>query len=203
LALLRLSISVAPALPAYALPAALTRGLRSGFIVDADFAALGVVAGRWDVFGPVLAGRTSRDSPLWRSPHVTMTTSPAAQRQRSALPAVLLAAPLLASADSTIANVAAPTIRHNLAASGSDVQFVVGGYIVAYAVLLVTGARLGQTRGYKRLFLLGVAMFGVTSLADGLAPNIAVLIAVRVLQGASAALMLPQVLTGIQLHFSG
>jgi MFS family permease len=117
--------------------------------------------------------------------------------------AVLLAAPFLASADATIANVATPSIRHDLAASGGDAQFVVGGYIVAYAVLLITGARLGQTHGYKRLFLLGVALFGVTSLADGLAPDITVLIVMRVLQGASAALMLPQVLTAVQLHFSG
>jgi MFS family permease len=117
--------------------------------------------------------------------------------------AVLLAAPFLASADATIANVATPAIRAGLGASGSDAQFVIGGYTVAYAVLLIIGARLGQTYGYKRLFLLGVAAFGLTSLADGLAPDIGVLIAMRVLQGGAAALMLPQVLTGIQLHFSG
>ena len=117
--------------------------------------------------------------------------------------AVLLAAPFLASADATIANVAAPSIRSSLGASGSDAQFVVGGYLVAYAVLLITGARLGQTHGYKRLFLAGVAAFGVTSLAAGLAPGVPALIAMRVLQGAAAALMLPQVLTAIQLHFGG
>jgi MFS family permease len=117
--------------------------------------------------------------------------------------AVLLAAPFLASADATIANVATPAIRVGLGASGSEAQFVIGGYTVAYAVLLIIGARLGQAYGYKRLFLLGVAAFGLTSLADGLAPGIAVLIATRVLQGGAAALMLPQVLTGVQLHFSG
>lgn len=117
--------------------------------------------------------------------------------------AVLLAAPFLASADATIANVATPAMRAGLGASGSEAQFVIGGYTVAYAVLLIIGARLGQTYGYKRLFLLGAAAFGLTSLADGLAPDIAVLIATRVLQGGAAALMLPQVLTGIQLHFSG
>jgi MFS family permease len=116
---------------------------------------------------------------------------------------VLLVALFFASADPTIANVATPAIRAGLGASGSQAQFVIGGYTVAYAVLLIIGARLGQTYGYKRLFLLGVAAFGLTSLADGLAPDIAVLIATRVLQGGAAALMLPQVLTGIQLHFSG
>jgi MFS family permease len=125
------------------------------------------------------------------------------RRQPSALLVVLLAAPFLASADSTVANAATPSIRHSLGASGSDAQFVVGGYIVAYAMLLITGARLGQTHGYKRLFLLGVSLFGVTSLGDGLAPDITLLIVMRGLQGASAALMLPQVLTGIQLQFSG
>ena len=129
------------------------------------------------------------------------TRTPAARPQRPGLLWVLLAAPFLASADSTIANVATPSIRHDLGASGSDVQFVIGGYLVAYAVLLITGARLGQTHGYKRLFLAGLAAFGATSLVDGLAPDITVLIVMRVLQGASAALMLPQVLTGIQLHY--
>jgi MFS family permease len=115
---------------------------------------------------------------------------------------VLLMAPFLASADATIANVATPAIRAGLSASGAGAQFVVGGYIVAYAVLLITGARLGQTHGYKRLFLLGVVGFGAASLVGGLAPDIAVLVAMRVLQGAAAAMMFPQALTGIQLNVS-
>lgn len=117
--------------------------------------------------------------------------------------AVLLMAPFLASADTTIANVATPAIRHGLDASGAAVQLVVGGYLVAYAVLLITGARLGQTHGYKRLFLLGVVAFAVTSLAGGLSPDITMLIIMRVLQGAAAALMFPQALTGIQLNLTG
>jgi MFS family permease len=80
---------------------------------------------------------------------------------------------------------------------------MVGGYLIAYAVLLITGARLGQTHGYKRLFVLGVIVFGVASLVDGLAPNAAVLVIMRVVQGAGAALMFPQALTGIQLNFTG
>jgi MFS family permease len=131
------------------------------------------------------------------------TITSAIGRPHPALLAVLLAAPFLATADSTITNVATPAVRAGLRASGSDSQFVIGGYTLAYAVLLIIGARLGQTYGYKRLFLVGVAAFGITSLADGLAPDIAVLIAMRVVQGGAAALMLPQVLTGIQLHFSG
>jgi MFS family permease len=117
--------------------------------------------------------------------------------------AVLLLAPFLASADATIANVATPAIRADLGASGAALELVVGGYFVAFAVLLITGARLGQTHGYKRLFFAGTGMFGTASLCAGLAPDPALLILARVLQGAGAALMLPQVLSGIQIHFDG
>ena len=129
--------------------------------------------------------------------------TPAREHHRAAPLAVLLVAPFLASADATIANVASPAIRAGLGASGTAAQFVIGGYLVAYAVLLITGARLGQTHGYKRLFLIGVAVFGVTSLASGLAPGITVLVTMRALQGAGAAMMFPQALTGIQLNFTG
>jgi predicted MFS family arabinose efflux permease len=70
-------------------------------------------------------------------------------------------------------------------------------------MLLITGARLGQTHGYKRLFLIGVALFATTSVACGLAPNAGALIAARVVQGGGAAMMFPQTMTGIQLHFDG
>lgn len=117
--------------------------------------------------------------------------------------AVLLMAPFLAQADATIANVATPAIRTGLGASGAAAELVVGGYLVAYAVLLITAARLGQAHGYKRLFLLGVAVFGISSLAGGLAANATVLVVMRVLLGAGAAAMYPQALTGIQLNFTG
>jgi predicted MFS family arabinose efflux permease len=70
-------------------------------------------------------------------------------------------------------------------------------------MLLITGARMGQTHGYKRLFLIGVALFAATSVACGLAPDAGALIAARVVQGAGAAMMFPQTMTGIQLHFDG
>jgi MFS family permease len=130
------------------------------------------------------------------------TIEPARRRGWPGPLAVLLMAPFLASTDATIANVATPAIRAGLSASGAGAQFVVGGYIVAYAVLLITGARLGQTHGYRRLFLLGVVAFGAASLVAGLAPDIAVLVLARVLQGAAAAMMFPQALTGIQLSVS-
>src|SRR5262249_28245911 len=79
----------------------------------------------------------------------------------------------------------------------------IGGYIVAFAVFLITGARLGQTHGYRRLFLLGLGLFGVASLVGGLGPNVTVLIGMRVVQGIAAALMFPQRLTGVPLTVTG
>lgn len=105
--------------------------------------------------------------------------------------------------DVSIVNVASPAIRGHLGASGAQMQFIVSGYILAYAVLLVTGARLGDMRGYRRIFVLGLEVFTTASLACGLAPNATLLIVGRLVQGIGAALMVPQVLTGIQLHFAG
>ncbi len=115
---------------------------------------------------------------------------------------VLLAAalPLI---DFFIVNVALPTIGADLSASEAVLELVVAGYGVAYAVLLVLGGRLGDLFGRRRLFLGGMAAFGVTSLACGLAPDAWTLVAARVAQGASAAAMLPQVLATIQATTSG
>jgi len=121
----------------------------------------------------------------------------------TSLLAVLLIAPFMAQADATIANVATPSISAELGASGAELELVIGGYLVAFAVLLITGARLGQTHGYRHMFLAGIAVFTGASALSGLAPTPAVLIAARVLQGAGAALMFPQTLTGIQLAFTG
>lgn len=85
--------------------------------------------------------------------------------------AVLLVGPFMAQADATIASVATPSIRTNLGASGAALELVIGGYLIAFSVLLITGARLGQTHGYRRVFLAGIATFGLASLACGLAPN--------------------------------
>jgi len=71
--------------------------------------------------------------------------------------AVLLMGPFMAQADATIANVATPSTRADLGASGAALELVVGGYMIAFATLLITGARLGQTHGYRRIFVLGRA----------------------------------------------
>ena len=102
-----------------------------------------------------------------------------------------------------MANVATPSIHSDLGASGAALELVISGYLIAVAVLLITGARLGQTHGYRRVFLVGITVFSLASLLCGVAPSPWVLVGARVLQGIGAALMFPQTLTGIQLNFDG
>ncbi len=116
---------------------------------------------------------------------------------------VLLIGTFMAQADVTIVNVATPSIHAGLGASGAALQLVVGGYLIAVAMLLITGARLGQAYGYRRVFVAGVSVFTLASLACGLAPDPLALVVARVLQGAGAGVMFPQTFTGIQLHFTG
>ena len=116
---------------------------------------------------------------------------------------VLLMGLFIANVDVAVVNVATPSIRERLSASDSELQLVVSGYVLSYAMLLITGARLGAMYGYRRVFLIGIGVFTAASLVCGLAPGPIVLIAARVVQGIGAALMVPQVLTGIQLNFSG
>ncbi|MFJ3922156.1 MFS transporter [Streptomyces sp. NPDC090022] len=127
---------------------------------------------------------------------------PAAHLGGTGLFTVLLGAalPLI---DFFIVNVALSAIEHDLAAGPALLELVVGGYGVAYAVLLVLGGRVGDSLGRRRLFLVGMAAFGVTSLACGLAPDAWTLVAARVAQGAASALMLPQVLATIQATTEG
>ncbi|GAA2088929.1 MFS transporter [Streptomyces albiaxialis] len=105
--------------------------------------------------------------------------------------------------DAFIVNVAAPDLRADLHTSGALLQLVVAGYSIAYSVLLITGARLGARVGHGRMFLGGLAVFTVASLACGLAQGPGQLIAFRLAQGAGAGLMLPQVLSLIQHTFTG
>ncbi|WP_084262281.1 MFS transporter [Actinomadura formosensis] len=116
---------------------------------------------------------------------------------------VLLTGQTMVSMDGSIVAVALPNIAAGLHSSGALLQLVTGGYIFALAVLVVTGARLGDKHGYRTMFFFGLFGFTAASLACGLAPTGAVLVAARVIQGASAALLLPQVLSLIQLAFDG
>ncbi|MFF1544775.1 MFS transporter [Streptomyces sp. NPDC058291] len=112
--------------------------------------------------------------------------------------ATLLIAAALTTVDAFIVNVALPSIQDSFGVSASTSQFVVSCYGITYAVLLVLGGRFGDRFGRRRLIQIGIAGFTIASLICGVAPNIELLVAARVLQGAAAALLLPQVLSTIQ-----
>jgi EmrB/QacA subfamily drug resistance transporter len=105
--------------------------------------------------------------------------------------------------DFFIVNVALPSIQHGLGAGESAVEWVVAGYAIATAVLLVTGGRLGDQFGRRRVFSVGLAIFIVTSAACALAPDPGVLVAARVAQGVGAALMAPNILSILGVVYTG
>ncbi|MDI5963379.1 DHA2 family efflux MFS transporter permease subunit [Streptantibioticus silvisoli] len=117
------------------------------------------------------------------------TTRP--RRPSAAVLVVLCAAQLMTSLDSTVVNVALPAVRRSLALSPAGMQWVVDGYTLALAALLLLGGRLADVLGRKRTFLLGLGLFTLASLAGGFAPDAAALVAARTVQGAGAAILSP------------
>src|SRR5215470_6595027 len=111
---------------------------------------------------------------------------------------ILLLAAFMNLLDVSIVNIAIPSIQRDLHASYADVQWALAGYTLAYALVLITGGRLGDTFGRKRLFLIGVTGFTIMSALCGAAQSPGQLIAFRVVQG---AMMVPQVLAVIQVIF--
>ena len=132
-----------------------------------------------------------------------VTTPQEAPKAGGLLLTTILLGQFLAILNVNIVNVATPTIEADLHSSGAGLQMVIAGYTIVYAVLLITGARVGDLFGYRRAFIGGLAAFTVTTLAAGLAPTTGWLVAARLLQGAGAAMMMPQVLTLIQRNFHG
>jgi MFS family permease len=130
-------------------------------------------------------------------------TNPGLSGRMKILLALILTGQFMAVLDASIVNVAIPTIRRDLEASGSDLQLIVAGYVITYAVLLITGARLGMRFGFRTAFMSGLALFTAASFACGVAPTSQALIVVRAIQGAGAALMVPQVFSLIQRNFTG
>ena len=114
---------------------------------------------------------------------------------------ILLLAAFMNLLDVSIVNIAIPSIQRNLHASYADVQWALAGYTLAYALVLITGGRLGDIFGRKRLFLVGVVGFTIMSALCGAAQSPGMLIASRVVQGAMGAIMVPQVLAVIQVIF--
>ena len=117
--------------------------------------------------------------------------------------AIILVGPFLGVIDFFIANIGVPSIRTSLGASFSEIELVIAGYGLAYAVCLITGGRLGDIYGRKRTFILGMAGFTVTSAFCGLAPTAGWLIFWRLIQGCAAAVMFPQALSFIHVNFAG
>ncbi|GAB2514183.1 DHA2 family efflux MFS transporter permease subunit [Nocardia heshunensis] len=129
------------------------------------------------------------------------TEVPIRGRRRTIALIVVLLAYFLDLLDNTIVNVALPPIQRELGAPLSSVQWVAGGYALTFAIVLITGSRLGDIFGRRRLFLIGVAGFITASALCGTADAANQLIAYRLVQGAFAALMVPQVLATIQVMY--
>jgi len=125
-----------------------------------------------------------------------------AYRLRWLAAAVLIAGALMDMIDLTIVNVALPTVRRDLHAGATELEWVISGYMLAFAAALIIAGSLGDRFGRKRVFLLGVGLFGAASLAAGLAQSPAQLIACRVVQGVAAAAMAPQVLATFRTIFA-
>lgn len=131
-----------------------------------------------------------------------MTPEPQPYPRRWAALAVLLSAAFMNMIDISIVNVALPRLQSGLGASSSEIEWVVAGYVLAFALALLPFGRLGDQVGRKRMFMLGVAGFTLFSALCGLAPNTEVLIGARVLQGITGAMMMPQVLAIAQVMFA-
>ncbi|MFG2341271.1 MFS transporter [Streptomyces yangpuensis] len=127
-------------------------------------------------------------------------SSPPDRRRWLAL-AIVMTAAFMDLVDVTIVNIAIPTLRQNFGASTSAIQWITAGYALAFAAGLITGGRLGDIYGRKRLFLIGIAGFTTASLLCGIAADPAMLVASRILQGGMAAMMVPQVLAIIHVTF--
>jgi EmrB/QacA subfamily drug resistance transporter len=116
---------------------------------------------------------------------------------------VMIGAATMDLIDITVVNVALPTIRTDLGATGTQLEWVVSAYMLAFAAALIVSGSFGDLLGRKRIFVGGIAVFGVASLFAGLAQSPGELIAARVVQGAAAAMMIPQVLATFRVMFDG
>jgi EmrB/QacA subfamily drug resistance transporter len=143
---------------------------------------------------------------------VTQHVSAASLTPHQAIPAapanrwlgltVTLTGAFMAIMDAFIVTIALPHIRADLHASFGEAQLVIAAYGLTYAVGLITGGRLGDLYGRKRMFMVGLGAFTLASLACGLAPTPAALIAARIAQGLGAAAMFPQVLSWMRVTFT-
>src|ERR687893_623018 len=117
--------------------------------------------------------------------------------------AVCLVAAAMTLLDLSIVNVALPSLQASLGADASDLQWIVAGYALAFGVVLVPAGRLGDARSRRAIFLLGVALFTLSSAVADAAPNTTVLAVARVVQGMAGGLIAPQTSAFIQNLFRG
>jgi len=117
--------------------------------------------------------------------------------------AIVLVGAFMALLDTTIVNVALPSIRTGLHASPASLEWIVSGYALAYGLALVPGGRAGDRFGHKSLFLIGLTIFTLASVACGISQNQSEIVAARIVQGAGAGLFFPAISATIQHSFTG
>ncbi|MCM1974181.1 MFS transporter [Streptomyces sp. G1] len=131
----------------------------------------------------------------------TDATASVGDRRRWFALAIVMTAAFMDLVDVTIVNIAIPSIQEDAGATESQIQWITAGYALAFAAGLITGGRLGDIHGRKKLFLIGIGGFTIASALCGFAANPEMLVASRILQGAMASLMVPQVLSIVHATF--
>src|SRR5215469_14153424 len=117
--------------------------------------------------------------------------------------AIVLVGAFMALLDTTIVNVALPSIRTGLHASPASLEWIVSGYALAYGLVLVPAGRIGDRIGHKRQFIAGLTLFTLASVACGVSRTPGEIIAARVVQGLGAGAFYPAISATIQLSFTG
>src|SRR6202167_985501 len=129
-------------------------------------------------------------------PAVQAAEAPAGHGWRAV--SIVLVGAFMALLDTTIVNVALPTIRSGLHASSASLEWVVSGYALAYGLALVPAGRAGDRFGHKRLFLIGLTIFTLASVACGLSHSQGEIVVARIVQGLGAGLFFPSISATIQ-----
>ncbi|MFE4965633.1 MFS transporter [Streptomyces sp. NPDC056660] len=145
--------------------------------------------------------RRTRRQPTTATPEAPETSATPGAPHRWLALAIVMTAAFMDLVDVTIVNVAIPSIQRTAHASFSQIQWITAGYALAFAAGLITGGRLGDIHGRKRIFLIGVGGFTLASALCGFAANPEMLVAARILQGGMAAMMVPQVLSIVHATF--
>src|SRR5215217_2928135 len=146
--------------------------------------------------------RKLRGAESGRLRRLTIALSDERRRNRLTIIATILGSTVV-FLDATVVNVALPAISDDLGTGLADQQWVVEAYLLAMVALLLVGGSLGDQFGRRRIFILGLALFGITSVLCGIAPSSAVLIAARALQGLAGALLVPGSLAILAASFEG